>query len=223
MDTEARLKQSWDENAESWITSVRGGHIPSRQLGTDGAIVEIVRALSPRSVLDMGCGEGWLVRALAAQGIEGTGMDGSAALIEAARHENIGVFRHLSYEALVADPVQVGGPFDAIVCNFALLGEVLAPLLTALRVLTLPGGHLVVQTAHPLSGGDAAYAAGWREESFSAFGVAYPSPMPWFFRPFGNWVSLLTETGWTLTHAHEPLHPHTQRPLSLLLVARNPA
>jgi 2-polyprenyl-3-methyl-5-hydroxy-6-metoxy-1,4-benzoquinol methylase len=89
-----------------------------------------VLAHSPTRVLDVGCGEGWLIRALAAPGSVLVGVDASAALIEVAREHNGGAFHLLSYAELAARPEQVGGGFDAVVCNFSLLEEDVVPLLS---------------------------------------------------------------------------------------------
>ena len=48
---------------------MRGGRIESRRLATDGAIVAAVVEERARSVLDVGCGEGWLSRALSERGV----------------------------------------------------------------------------------------------------------------------------------------------------------
>ncbi len=221
MSKETRLKQSWDANAEAWTQSVREEQIASRTLGTNRTLLDAVVALNPRRVLDVGCGEGWLVRDLTVKGIDAHGIDGSARLVEAARAAG-GSFAHVTYDEIergVRDEA-IGGPYDVMVCNFALLGENLHGLLTALHRPVLRGGHLVIQTLHPLAGGDGPYAAGWREETFDAFGGTYPAPMPWFFRTFSDWVNLVGESGWQICEAREPLHPETRRPLSLVLVAR---
>ncbi len=223
-DAEQRLKTSWDANADAWTAAVREGRIASRRAGTDAAILDALCGLEPRptAVLDVGCGEGWLVRALALHGIRAVGVDGSAALVEAARARG-GTFHHLTYSEIESGAPLTGGPFDVAVCNFALLGADVEKLLAALRGGTTPGGFLVMQTLHPLAGGDAPYVAGWREETFDAFGGAFPSTMPWYFRTFSDWAAVLRAAGWALETVREPLHPETQRPLSLLLVARNPA
>jgi 2-polyprenyl-3-methyl-5-hydroxy-6-metoxy-1,4-benzoquinol methylase len=73
-----RLRRSWVANAPAWVDAVRGQRIESRCLVTDAAIVEAVLDQQPSTVLDLGCGEGWLARALASHGIEVTGVDASS-------------------------------------------------------------------------------------------------------------------------------------------------
>lgn len=213
------LRDSWDTNAAAWTDSVRSGSIASRRLGTDAAAVQAVRATGAATVLDVGCGEGWLARALAAEGLDVTGFDGSTALVDDANADGGGRFFALTYEDAAAEPERLGGPYDAAVANFALLGDDLAGLLGAIREAVRPGGHLVVQTLHPL-GVEPPFVDGWREETFAGMGEGYRAAMPWYYRTTGGWIRLLTASGWNVVDAQEPPHPETGRPLSLVLVAR---
>lgn len=218
-----RLRASWDANAAAWTDSVRSGSIASRRLGTDASAVNAVRATGAQTVLDVGCGEGWLARALAAEGLDATGFDGSADLVADATDAGGGRFFALSYEDAADDPARLGGPYDAAVANFALLGDDLGPLLRAVREAVRPGGHLVVQTLHPLNV-EPPFVDGWREETFAGMGTpgapAYSAAMPWYYRTTGGWIRLLASAGWNVVDAHEPPHPETGRPLSLVLIAR---
>lgn len=214
------IRRSWEANAAAWTRAVRGDVIESRRLGTEAAIVAALRALAPASLLDVGCGEGWLCRAMAADGVQCTGVDGSVPLLAAARALGGGRFEPFDYTDL-AEGDGLPGPFDAIACNFALLGEDIVPLLRGLRRRLAPGGRLLIQTVHPFSAcGDAPYRDGWRSEDFAAFGDAgFVMAMPWYFRTLGRWLRDLDAAGLELATLGEPTAPDGDRPLSLLLVA----
>jgi 2-polyprenyl-3-methyl-5-hydroxy-6-metoxy-1,4-benzoquinol methylase len=225
----ARLADSWEANAAAWTSAVREGAIASRRAGTDAAIVaactEAVPTLAGASVLDVGCGEGWLARALAERGARVLGVDASAPLIERACEAAGGApraprYEVASYEAMHADPAVARGPFDLVVVNFALLGDPIAPALAACAARLAPGGRVVVQTVHPwVAAGDGPYASGWREETFAAFAVPFPASMPWYFRTLADWHDAIAAAGLRLVRLAEPVHPETRRPLSLVLVA----
>ena len=222
-----RLVPTWTTNADAWTAAVRGGKISSRRAGTDAAIVEaVVSGLPPAGrVLDVGCGEGWLARALAALGAVVHGVDASAPLVEAARtgdEADAGgagraTFDVLDYEAAAAGPDRLGGPYDVAVFNFSLLDDRAAAPLRAAAAVLEQGGRVVVQTVHPLVAG-APYADGWREETFDGVEGDF-EPMPWFFRTLGSWVRVVTTAGLTVTEVLEPAHPETGEPLSLIVVA----
>ena len=222
---EAQLLRSWDANAAAWTAAVRERAIPSRIAGTDQAIVDAVRELRSARVLDVGCGEGWLARRLRTEtGCEVTGIDGSAPLIAAARTADPdGSYWVLSYEAAIAQPAELGGPYDLAVCNFALLGEPLAPLLGTLAGALARGGAILIQTLHPWAAcGDQPYRDGWREETFAGFGGGRWHPMPWYFRTLESWLAESRTAGLVLAACREPRDPASGQPLSLLLQLARP-
>jgi 2-polyprenyl-3-methyl-5-hydroxy-6-metoxy-1,4-benzoquinol methylase len=239
-DPHGALRASWEANAAAWTQAVRDAAIPSRRAGTDAAVLAACEAaLAGRAgahVLDLGCGEGWLARALATRGAHVLGLDASAALIDAARAASGGSaaggpaaaepracapvrFDVVDYETLTARDTVAAGPFDLIVCNFALLGDPVAPVLAAVRRRLAVGGRVVIQTVHPwVATGDGTYAEGWRVETFATFATPFPASMPWYFRTLGGWIAALGEGGLRLEVLGEPTHPESGRPLSLLLV-----
>ena len=100
--SDARIVDSWHKNASPWTDAVRGNQIQSRALVTNRAIIEAVMSRSPRTVLDIGCGEGWLVRSLGELGVRAIGVDVVPALIEQANAAGGGEFRVASYEQIAA-------------------------------------------------------------------------------------------------------------------------
>ena len=216
MDT--KIIASWGKNTAPWVQAVREGEIASRTLVTNRAIVDTVRSLGPATGIDIGCGEGWLVRAL--DGVAMLGVDVVPGLVEAARQAGGGDFRTMSYEEIAQGGLDLA--FDVAICNFSLLGEEsVAGLFRAAPGFLRPGGHFVVQTMHPVAAcGDAPYRDGWREGSWAGFNAGFTDPPPWYFRTLGSWVKLYAEHGFHLLELREPIHPKTGMPASLILTGR---
>ncbi|MFJ2689088.1 class I SAM-dependent methyltransferase [Pseudomonas sp. NPDC087336] len=215
---EFTLLQSWHHNAQSWIEAVRSGAIESRLKVTDQAILLAVLGRQPERVLDLGCGEGWLLRALTDRGIEAAGVDGDATLVEAARAAGASSVYLASYQELAEAKVQIGNDYNLICANFALLHQDIIPLLAAMNALLAPGGALVIQTLHPWTAAAGDYQDGWREETFAGF-VGQWQPMPWYLRTLSSWFNALDMAGYRLVGLQEPQHPQSPVPQSLLLVA----
>lgn len=201
---------------------VRDGAIPSRRAGTDAAIVDAVVARNPARVLDAGCGEGWLVRALAARGIEADGFDAEPSLVEAARIASPERQFWVEEFGQGSAANATAAAYDAVVLNFALFGEDPAPILASLAGRLNPCGAILIQTIHPAS--EAGQSSGWRTESFEAFGpggeaegAAGWRPMPWYFHTLESWRHTAARAGLEIVSLAEPRHPETGKPLSLIL------
>ncbi|MEO8010952.1 MAG: methyltransferase domain-containing protein [Dokdonella sp.] len=216
---ESRIVEAWLGVADPWTRAVREQRIDSRRLVTDRAIVEVVGELAPRRVLDIGCGEGWLARAMAETGIEATGVDVSPELIERAREAGGGRFEVRSYDAL-ADDVEWREHFDVCACNFSLLGkQSVEHLLAAIPRMLVAGGALVVQTLHPhVACGDHEYHDGWRDGTWAGINGAFGAPAPWYFRTMESWVNMYIDCGFCHIDVREPLHPLTGAPASLIVI-----
>ncbi len=218
--SDARIVDSWLRNASPWTSAVRGNQIESRRLVTNQAIVDAVLSRTPKTALDIGCGEGWLVRALAEKGVDAMGVDVVPSLIEQAKQAGGGEFRVASYEAIAAGELDV--KVDVAVANFALLGkESVERLLRRIPDLLRPDGALIVQTLHPLvARGDLPYEDGWRTGSWAGFSEDFSDPAPWYFRTVESWKKLLADSGLNLTDTREPLHPTTGKPASIIFIAQ---
>ena len=216
--SDAKIIESWGKNASSWIIAVREGQIESRRQITDQAIVDTILSRSPRSVLDVGCGEGWLARELATRNIHVVGVDVVPGLIEEAQRAGGGDFRAMSYGEIAAGKLRVS--VDVIVCNFALLGkESVEGVFRAARSLLNSHGSFLVQTLHPaVACGDLPYTDGWRDGSWDGFSADFTDPAPWYFRTMESWIKLFVNNGFRLHEVREPLHPKIRKPASVIFI-----
>ena len=219
--SDARIVDSWRKNASPWTTAVRENQIASRALVTNKAIVDAVLSRSPRTVLDIGCGEGWLARALAEHGVSAVGVDVVPALIEQARKAGGGEFRISSYEDIAAGRLDVS--VDLVVANFSLIGkESVEGVIRRAPSLLNSGGSLVIQTLHPVAScGDESYADGWRTGSWAGFSEEFSDPAPWYFRTMETWERLLADSGFRILETREPVHPETGKPASVIFIAES--
>jgi 2-polyprenyl-3-methyl-5-hydroxy-6-metoxy-1,4-benzoquinol methylase len=218
--SDASIVDSWRKNADAWTAAVREQRIESRTLVTDRAIVDAVLSRSPRRVLDIGCGEGWLGRALAGHGVELLGIDVVPGLIARAQAAGGGgEFRVASYEQAAGGALDFTA--DVAVCNFSLLGrESVETVFAGIASLLRARGAFIIQTLHPIIAcGERPYQDGWREGSWAGFSADFTDPAPWYFRTLSSWLALFRRHRLRLLELREPLHPHTQQPASVIFIA----
>ncbi len=176
-------------------------------------------------ILDIGCGEGWLARALSDRGMSVTGVDAVPALIaQAAAMPCAGaagsVAFHLQDYASIASRQWRGGPFDAAVCNFSLLGrESVDSLIAALPYYLDDPGYLIIQTLHPVAAcGEQPYQDGWREGSWLGFSSDFDNPAPWYFRTLETWEALMQRCGFDILECREPKAAGAVTPASVIWI-----
>ncbi len=217
------IVDSWNANASAWISTIENEDLESRKLVTNQAIVETIVKHKPKKVLDVGCGEGWLCRALQSSGIETLGVDAVADFITYARQQKQGQFEVASYQDLIQHKPLPLTPFDAATINFALLDqEVTKELLPALHHYLSRPGWLFIQTLHPyVLENEVPYKSGWRNEDWSLMKRQFTQPYRWYYRTLEDWIALFSQSGYRLVEIREPLHPKTQRPVSIIFGLQN--
>lgn len=215
-----QIIQSWHTNAEAWIYAVQNSEIESRNLVTNQAIIEAVMELNPSTALDIGCGEGWLSRALLERNVDVLGVDVVPDLIDSARKISSGEYRVCSYRELAYDQV-IDSKFDTVICNFSLIGkEDVNDLIAAIPKLLNNKGVLLVQTLHPLMYCEEGECEdGWREGSWDGFGSKFRDPAPWYYRTKASWERLLGESGFINIECREPGYPGKEKPVSILFIS----
>lgn len=220
MDYSAKIIESWNVNAEKWITTINNEEIESRKLVTNRAIIDAVMEYHPASIIDIGCGEGWLTRELQKKGLSVLGIDGIEPLIKNAIDKGGEHYAVCSYKDLVAGKLTFKKPFSAAVANFALIDkEETEKLMDYLTGILKYNGFLFIQTLHPLWV-DGEYKTGWKEGSWNGMKQNFTLPYQWYFRTLEDWVGLFSDAGFYVEALKEPLHPLTQKPASLIFILK---
>ncbi|MCG8383483.1 MAG: class I SAM-dependent methyltransferase [Gammaproteobacteria bacterium] len=212
--------ESWRKNANAWVDTIKNEKIISRTEVTNHAILSAVLSHKPSHLLDIGCGEGWLIRELSKSNVACTGMD---VIPEFSEHveSSGGRFKQLAYEAFKLGVFDK--KFDVIVCNFSLLGKESVENVIEQSVGVLnTTGTLIVQTVHPIeSSCSDDYTDGWRKGSWEGFDEAFTDPAPWYFRTLESWKILFNQAGFDQLNVTEPCHPQTGKKMSVLFEAKS--
>lgn len=242
------LQSRWDINASYWAQIMREHRDRYRNELTDPAMLKVMGEPAGMTVLDAGCGEGYLSRILAEKGAIVRGVDSSTKLIEAARVQNIDNTLPISFDiANVEDLPYTSEMFDLVICNHLLndLYDPSKPIREFSRVLRT-GGRLIILILHPCfynkhterdqttNGLIASSYFETRsiEQPFEVDGLTSPVANTAWFRPLEFYTEELCKSGFSITSLTEP-HPSPEqvqadnwwrkgfsRPLFMLLVAQ---
>lgn len=179
------------------------GSIPSRTV-TGPAVLHELLGRNIDSVLDVGCGEGWLARELPSA-IQYLGIDGSQELVQCARKKSARSFDCVTYEQIRTSLWTPDKTFDAIVFNFSLFEEHITDLLKTTARFLKPSGTILIQTLHPLS--FSAYEDSWETEDFASFDSKnFCGPMKWYRRTLETWTLEFLNAGLITERILEPRH-----------------
>lgn len=217
------ILETWKKNALPWAKTVENGDLPSRQLGTDQAICSAIEKAAPTAVLDMGCGEGWLCRALAGKGYQVIGVDGVPELIERAKAKGGARYVCAPFDAFPHYLKQNADiQADAAVFNFSLFdgdGPTLQ-LLQAVRTVLPTNGQLFIQTIHPSYPVDGESGASrWITENWSSMKETFEGSYRWYFRSLESWQALILRAGFHRFYAQPVTLPRQAHPISVILSA----
>ncbi len=202
--SDEKIINSWMKNVDPWINALAQNEIESRANATNNAILTEITKRSPAKVLDIGCGEGWLVDSLSKLSIDTFGIDAVPAFIKYAKNNKKGRYKILKYEDI--NNKNLHEKFDIIVCNFSLLGKSsVEHVFKNIPNLLNKEGSFIIQTIHPFTSSKSGYNDGWRKGNWNGFNINFSDPAPWYFRTLMSWCNLFEQNQLYITSILEPM------------------
>ncbi|MFM8794060.1 MAG: class I SAM-dependent methyltransferase [Acidimicrobiales bacterium] len=185
----------WDDHADWWIGGFTGGVDPEYEEQIIPLALEELSGAG--TVLDVGCGEGQIARALASAGCSVTGIDPTERNLEVARDRAGGP----QYVLAGADEIPFGdGSFDAVVACLVFehidgLDDAVAEVARVLR----PGGTFAFFLNHPLL---QTPGSGWIDDH-----IIDPPEQYWRIGPYLTETATIEEVepGVRIRFVHRPL------------------
>jgi 2-polyprenyl-3-methyl-5-hydroxy-6-metoxy-1,4-benzoquinol methylase len=230
----------WGENARWWDERAEEGNDWHNRLIAP-AVLRLLALRPGEDVVDLGCGNGLLARAMAQQGARVVACDSSADFLERARARGPNNAGRIDYRLIdLTDAHQLAtlgiAQFDAAVCNMVIMDlACITPLLQHTARLLRPAGRFVVSILHPCfntsgtrlmaerseTGGVIRYAV--QVHRYLSLGPALgtgiagqPESHYYFHRPLSALFSASFAAGFVLDAFEEP-NPHAVTPSGSLL------
>ncbi len=249
-DPLADIRRSWDQKAADWRTQVGDHGDRNRRLNSDPVLHELLGPPKNLTILDVGCGTGYLTAQLDRAGATVRGTDLSPEMIRIARESYPGLdFRVDDCGILATVP---DASLDAVLFNYVLMDtpDLDAALRTANRVLK-PAGIVIAIFSHPCFPQGRAHAGQgvhityeWTHSYFLESQQRDPpwahftSEFLWYHRPLSVYWKAFRDAGFTIEELREPcitperhalapdaktLHNAQHRPYSIAFRLRKPA
>jgi len=225
--SEEQISRAWDKVADEWTRRYDEHGDVNRRYITDPTIFRLVGSVAGLSILDAGCGNGYLCRLLAKRGAKMIGVDVSKRLVEIARQKEneapLGITYHkgsLCNLSMFKDET-----FDTVVSNLVLMDlPDLEKAFQELKRVLKKSGKLIFSIMHPCFSSapvrgyvrvpqDSDRKEDWLywkvdryfDRSLEIWGRIDWSPVYSYHRPLSDYMNALIRNGFTLTHFEEPV------------------
>ncbi|CAN5374949.1 class I SAM-dependent methyltransferase [soil metagenome] len=212
-----KTRNFWNSVASDWRIQVGKDGDKNRQLNSDPVLWQFAGEVRDRTVLDAGCGTGYLSQQLTQRGARVIGVDFSERMIDIARSDYPALdFRVESCSELrtIAD-----ASIDLVVSNYVLMDTPDLPgTLRAWHRVLRPGGTAVLIFSHPCFPGrrardrlqGTAVSYYWDFSYFETRECVDPpwghftESFIWFHRPLSEYWKAFSSAGFSVLEFEEP-------------------
>jgi 2-polyprenyl-3-methyl-5-hydroxy-6-metoxy-1,4-benzoquinol methylase len=227
--SENQISAAWDTFAHEWAGGYTEHGDLNRQYVVDPVVLQLMGSVEGLSILDAGCGNGYLCRLLAKRGARIVGVDVSKEFIQMARQQEkklpLGIEYHVG--TLCNLNLFQDEGFDVVVSNLVLMDlPDLDKAISELHRVLKRGGRLVFSIMHPCFASPPVH--GWVRAPFDTdrkedriywkvdryfdrameiwrLSEANQPPLYSFHRPLSDYIKTLFKHGFTITDFEEPV------------------
>ena len=225
--SEEQIEQAWDKLADKWSRGYNEYGDINRQYIIDPAIFRLIGSVKGLTILDAGCGNGYLCRLLATKGARMVGVDVSKKFIKIARRKEkeapLGIVYHVG--TLCRLSMFKAETFDMVISNLALMDVLdLEEAIRELHRVLKKKRRLIFSIMHPCF--SSAPVHGWmrtpqdsqRKEDWVYWKVDHyfdRSMQIWqyldwphtysFHYPLSDYIKTLVRTDFAITDFEEPV------------------
>ena len=227
IDDRKETQEMWNSVAADWQIQVGDEGDSNRRLNSDPVLWAFAGDVAGLSVLDAGCGTGYLSRKLADKGALVTGLDFSEKMIEIALAKNPQIdFREDSCSELRTIDDEL---YDLVVSNYVLMDTPdLRETMEAFSRVLKTGGMAILIFSHPCfpqgqatisEDGEVTYR--WHVPYFQQSRLTDPpwahftSDFIWFHRPLSDYWKAFAAAGFSVVGFEEPRLSGDRRDLAL--------
>lgn len=218
------LFSSWLRQADRWIDLLSEPTQSINKLNSDKNLLKILELKSPKSVLDLGCSDGFLVDYFAKKGLHAVGVDTIEEFIEFAKTSKNGTFLHCDTTNELPNIKELHTlNFDLVVLNHGVfISDDLQSTLLFIKKLLVDDGEVIIQSIHPalLAQSENVYKDSWQACYWELAEEAsmLDAPYPMYIRTFSSWHYLLNKVGLQIKDICEPVLGDAKKPDSILFI-----
>jgi SAM-dependent methyltransferase len=223
-----QISRAWDKVADQWSVRYTEYGDVNRQYVIDPAIFHIIGSVKGLSILDAGCGNGYLCRLLTKKGAKMTGVELSKRFVKIAEQKEREVPLGIMYYSGTVCNLEMfeGETFDMVISNLVLMDlPDLDKAIKEVRRVLKKKGRLIFSIMHPCFSSPP--VRGWvrkpedsnRKEDWIYWKVDryfdrsmeiwrfYPDwpPVYSFHRPLSDYVKTLIGNGFAIVKFEEPI------------------
>ncbi len=216
-------RRAWDRGASDWDRFVQTGADYYRLEVHGPGLLDAVGSLEGRTVLDLGCGQGYFSRLLARAGARVVGVDLSERQVANARTHEQQKPLGIDYRLLAADRIAEEfpeGSFDRVTACMSVqdMADVPVTLSACFQVLR-PGGRMIFSVPHPMTDGSSKtdfvsrggyFDNGVKTLRWNMARLVNHWETPYWRYTLGEWSRIIAEAGFLVRQMHEP-RPATEQ------------